>query len=55
MRLNARGVTYTYPRGDYQVLAGVDFDIPSGASAAIIGPFGSGKTTLLSLDRKSVV
>lgn len=49
MRLVARGVTYTYPRGDHQVLAGVDFDIPSGSSAAIVGPSGSGKTTLLSL------
>ncbi len=49
MRLVARGVTYTYPRGDHQVLAGVDFEIPSGTSAAIIGPSGSGKTTLLSL------
>lgn len=49
MRLIARGVTHTYPRGESQVLAGVDFDIPSGASAAIIGPSGSGKTTLLSL------
>ncbi len=49
MRLTARDVTFTYPRGDHQVLAGVDFDIPSGTSAAIIGPSGSGKTTLLSL------
>ena len=49
MRLVAQGVTYTYPRGDHQVLAGVDFEIPSGTSAAIIGPSGSGKTTLLSL------
>ena len=49
MRLVAQGVTYTYPRGDHQVLAGVDFEIPAGTSAAIIGPSGSGKTTLLSL------
>ena len=49
MRLIAQGVTHTYPRGNNQVLAGVDFDLPSGASAAIIGPSGSGKTTLLSL------
>ena len=49
MRLVARDVTYTYPRGDHAVLQGVDFDIPSGTSAAIIGPSGSGKTTLLSL------
>jgi len=49
VRLVASGVAYTYPRGDHQVLAGVDFDIPNGASAAIVGPSGSGKTTLLSL------
>lgn len=49
MRLVARGVTHTYPRGDRQVLGGVEFDIPSGSSAAIVGPSGSGKTTLLSL------
>jgi len=49
VRLIASGVTYTYPRGDHQVLAGVDFEIPAGTSAAIIGPSGSGKTTLLSL------
>jgi len=49
VRLVATGVTYTYPRGDHQVLAGVDFEIPAGTSAAIIGPSGSGKTTLLSL------
>ena len=49
MRLVAQGVTFTYPRGDHQVLAGVDFEIPAGTSAAIIGPSGSGKTTLLSL------
>lgn len=49
MRLTARDVSYTYPRGDHQVLAGASFDIPAGASAAIVGPSGSGKTTLLSL------
>ena len=49
MRLTARDVSYTYPRGDHQVLAGASFDIPAGTSAAIVGPSGSGKTTLLSL------
>lgn len=49
MRLVASGVQYTYNRGGHQVLAGVEFDIASGTSAAIIGPSGSGKTTLLSL------
>lgn len=49
MRLSARDVSYMYPRGDHQVLAGVAFDIPAGISAAFVGPSGSGKTTLLSL------
>jgi len=49
MRLTARDVAYTYPRGDHQVLAGASFEIPAGTSAAIVGPSGSGKTTLLSL------
>jgi putative ABC transport system ATP-binding protein/lipoprotein-releasing system ATP-binding protein len=49
VRLSARDVSYTYPRGDHQVLEGVAFDIPAGTSAAIVGPSGSGKTTLLSL------
>jgi putative ABC transport system ATP-binding protein/lipoprotein-releasing system ATP-binding protein len=49
VRLLARDVDYTYPRGDHQVLSGVSFDIPAGTSAAIVGPSGSGKTTLLSL------
>jgi len=49
VRLIARDVRYTYPRGDHQVLDGVTFEIPAGTSAAIVGPSGSGKTTLLSL------
>ncbi len=49
MRLVAQGVTFSYPRSPEPVLKGVDFDIPSGHSVAIIGPSGSGKTTLLSL------
>jgi len=49
VRLVARDVTFTYPRASDPVLRGVDLDIPSGSSAAVIGPSGSGKTTLLSL------
>ncbi|WP_061961813.1 ABC transporter ATP-binding protein [Demequina flava] len=49
MRLTAREISFTYPSGDHEVLSQVTFDIPDGASAAIIGPSGSGKTTLLSL------
>jgi len=49
MQLVASDVCFTYPRGDHQVLTGVNFTIPAGSSAAIVGPSGSGKTTLLSL------
>lgn len=49
MRIEARQVSYRYPNGDHDVLAGAGFAVPSGASAAIVGPSGSGKTTLLSL------
>jgi putative ABC transport system ATP-binding protein/lipoprotein-releasing system ATP-binding protein len=49
VRLVARGVTFTYPHAQDPVLRGVDLDIPSGMSAAVMGPSGSGKTTLLSL------
>src|SRR5690606_6557996 len=49
VRVVARGVRFTYPRANTQVLAGVDFDIPANAVAAIVGTSGSGKTTLLSL------
>ncbi len=49
MRLVAKGLTFTYPNASEPVLRGVDLDVPSGASAAVIGPSGSGKTTLLSL------
>jgi putative ABC transport system ATP-binding protein/lipoprotein-releasing system ATP-binding protein len=49
VRLVARGVTFTYPHARDPVLRGVNLDIPSGTSAAVMGPSGSGKTTLLSL------
>lgn len=49
MRLIATGLTFRYPGGDHDVLAGLDCDIPSGTTAAIVGPSGSGKTTLVSI------
>lgn len=49
MRLIAEGLTFRYPGGDHDVLAGLDFDFPPGMTVAIVGPSGSGKTTLISL------
>jgi ABC-type bacteriocin/lantibiotic exporter with double-glycine peptidase domain len=49
VRLVAEDLSFRYPGGDHDVLAGLSCDIASGASAAIIGPSGSGKTTLLAL------
>lgn len=49
MQVVARDISYRYPQGDHPVLAGAEFVVPSGTSAAIVGPSGSGKTTLLSL------
>ena len=35
--------------GDLDILRGIDFEIPVGSSAAIVGTSGSGKSTLLGL------
>lgn len=50
--LKLSGVTKTFsaPGGPpLTVLAGIDFELPSGAAVAIVGPSGSGKSTLLNL------
>jgi len=49
VRLIATGLTFRYPGGDHDVLTGLECDIPSGTTAAIVGPSGSGKTTLVSI------
>ena len=49
--LSVRDLTKTFTSGGrpLTVLDGVSFDVPSGATCAIVGPSGSGKTTLLGL------
>jgi len=42
------GVGFSYPGGD-QVLAGLELEIPSGRTVAMVGPTGSGKSTLAML------
>ena len=42
-------VTFTYPGRSRPALADVSFEIPAGATAALVGPSGAGKTTIASL------
>lgn len=42
-------ISFTYDRGDAQVLQNVSFEAPAGQCVAILGPTGAGKSTLLSL------
>ena len=44
-----RNVTVRYPNASAPALSGVNLQVPSGMSIAIIGPVGSGKSTLANL------
>ena len=44
-----RDVTFHYPGAEREVLRGVSFTVPAGATVAIVGPTGSGKSTVVSL------
>ncbi|MCD8515026.1 MAG: ABC transporter ATP-binding protein, partial [Burkholderiaceae bacterium] len=41
--------TYITPRGEFQALKGVTFDIEPGEFFGLLGPNGAGKTTLISI------
>lgn len=44
-----RNVSFRHPGTERDVLREIDFRIPAGATAAIVGPTGSGKSTVVSL------
>ncbi len=44
-----RDVHFHYPGTERDVLDGVSFTIPAGATAALVGPTGSGKSTIVAL------
>ncbi|MFY9824039.1 MAG: ABC transporter ATP-binding protein [Thermoanaerobaculia bacterium] len=48
-RIEFRNVSFSYPGGDAEQVAGVSFTVEAGSNAGLVGPSGSGKTTLLKL------
>jgi ABC-type multidrug transport system fused ATPase/permease subunit len=42
-------VRFTYPGRQRPALADIDFDVPAGATVALVGPSGAGKTTIANL------
>lgn len=47
--IEVRGLSFTYPGAEAPVLDGLDWSVPQGALALLVGGTGSGKSTLLSL------
>ena len=47
--IEVRGLSFAYPDADAAVLEGLDWSVPQGAFALLVGGTGSGKSTLLSL------
>jgi subfamily B ATP-binding cassette protein MsbA len=48
-RLRFEGVSFRYPGSEADVLTDVSFEVPRGATVALVGPSGSGKSTLAQL------
>lgn len=47
--IEVRGLSFAYPGAETPVLEGLDWSVPQGAFALLVGGTGSGKSTLLSL------
>ena len=47
--IEVRSLSFAYPGADAAVLEGLDWSVPQGAFALLVGSTGSGKSTLLSL------
>lgn len=47
--ISFRDVAFSYNNGEDQILSGVNLDIESGKTVALVGPSGAGKTTLCHL------
>ena len=47
--IEVRGLSFVYPTAEVPVLEGLDWSVPQGAFALLVGGTGSGKSTLLSL------
>lgn len=47
--ITLQDVAFRYPKGDADVLSGVNLSLPAGSSVAIVGENGAGKSTLVKL------
>lgn len=43
--IRVRGLTYTYPNADKQVLKNITLEVERGETLGIVGPNGAGKST----------
>ena len=53
--IEVRSLSFAYPDADAAVLEGLDWSVPQGAFALLVGGTGSGKSTLLSLLKPEIV